>query len=120
MSQRVLLLIVVAGFAAMLLSGCSSSSTTDPAHATAKIRVVHASPDLGTVDVYLGAATVPWLEDLEYLQTSTYLTINSPATITMVFRGADDPADAPPLFTSDDLTMASGSSTSTVIGSSIC
>jgi len=116
MSQRLVLIIVAAVIGAMLLGGCSDSSTSTDPQPTARIRVIHASPDFGTVDVYLGNATTPWLKDLEYLQTGTYLTINSPATVTLAFRRAGDPVDATPLLTSDELSMSSGSSTSAVVG----
>lgn len=114
MYKRILVMVVAAALAGLAVVGCSSSDSTPPPSATAKIRVVHASPDAGPVDVYLGTSASPWLEDLEYGQASTYLS-RSPGTVTLVIHEAGaDPLLLPPYLT-EPIDMAAGASLTSLV-----
>ena len=52
MFKRALVLAMAAALAGFIIAGCSSDDTEAPPAATAKIRVVNASPDGGAIDVY--------------------------------------------------------------------
>lgn len=112
--QRLVASIFCLGLVLIALGGCSSSTSPAGPQPTARLRVVHASPDLGVVDVYLEGATRPWAEDLAYRQASTYLS-GRPQDVVLVFRAAGAPADAVPVFTSDVLAQTAGASSSTIV-----
>ena len=101
MYKRILLLAAAAVLAGLAFTGCSDDSdSTPPPSSTAKIRVVHASPDAGLIDIYIGTTSVtPWLEDVAYGTASTYFSRDS-GTIVLVMREAD----------ADPTTNASGRS----------
>lgn len=107
MLKRVIILMAAAVLAGTALNGCSSSDDPTVPTPTAKIRVVHSAPGSDAVDVYLGAATEPWLEDLAYGDASIYK-IDSPRTVTLVFRTAGSASGSDPVFTSDPIELASG------------
>jgi len=109
MFKRTLVLAVAVALVGLVVAGCSSSDSTPPPAATTKIRVVHASPDAGAVDVYIDTSATPWLENLEYGQASTYLSRGT-GTVTLVFHEAGADPGATPVFTSDPIDMTAGSS----------
>jgi hypothetical protein len=116
MSKRVLLLAAAAILAGLAFTGCSDDSdSTPPPSSTAKIRVVHASPDAGLIDIYIGTTSVtPWLEDVAYGTASTYFSRDS-GTIVLVMREADaDPATDPGT-ASDPIDMAAGASLTALV-----
>ena len=115
MSKRVLLLAAAVVLAGLTLAGCSDSDSTPPPSSTAKIRVVHASPDAGLMDIYIGTDSVtPWLEDVTYGTASTYLSRSS-GTIVLVMREADADPVTDPGTASDPIDMAAGTSLTALI-----
>ncbi len=114
MFKRVWLLAICAVLAGMVVSGCSDSDTTTPPQSTSKIRVVHASPDAQPIDVYIGTATTPWLENLEYGQASTYLTHNSGTVTLVIYEAGADPRLLPPYVT-ESIDLAAGASLTNVM-----
>lgn len=115
MKKRALIVGLAVILAGLTMVGCSSDDDPADPQPTAKFRVVHASPDLGTVDIYFDASTSPWLEDLEFGAATTYKS-GSPGTVTLVFRSAGDDHSAVPIFTSDPIDLASGASLTLVAG----
>jgi hypothetical protein len=109
MFKRALVLAVAAALTGLVVAGCSDSDSTTPSSATAKIRVVHASPDIGPVDIYLDSSVVPWIEDFAYGQAGTYLS-RDPGTVTLRFIEAGDDPGTNPGFTSDPIDMVAGAS----------
>jgi hypothetical protein len=113
MCKRITVLGLAVVLAGLVMAGCSSNDSTPPPSSTAKIRVVHTSPDAGPIDVYIGTSVTPWLEDIPYAMASTYLSRSS-GTITLVIRQAGaDPATDPGI-ESDPISMASGASLTVV------
>lgn len=73
----------------------------EPGEGQVRVRVVHASPDAPAVDVYAAGSAVPWIEDLEYTQTSAFLTVPS-GTYDFEVRAAGAPADDPPAYSTGE------------------
>ena len=115
MVKRVLVLAVAILVTGFVMAGCSSSDPAPPPAATAKFRVVHASPDIGPVDIYLDSSATPWIEDLAYGQTSTYLSRGT-GTVTLVLHEAGDDPGAHPGFTSEPIDLAAGASLTILAG----
>lgn len=114
MAKRALVLGLAVILAGLTMAGCSSDDPAEPT-ATSKIRIVHASPDVGTVDIYFDASTSPWLVDVPYGEASTYNS-GSPRTLTLVFRTAGADPSEDPLFTSEPIVLSSGASYTAVAG----
>ncbi len=103
--------------------GTSSSSTsvdtenptteTTGTDMTAEVRVVHASPDAGAVDVYAAGSSEPLLENVEYTDASAWLSV-AVGELTVELRPAGASADSEPVYTSDTLTLAEGDRVSTI------
>ena len=109
MFKRALVLAAATILAGLVIAGCSSDDTEAPPAATAKIRVVHASPDAGAVDVYIDTSTSLWLPHFEYGENSTYSSRNT-GTVTLIFYEAGaDPLLVPPYLT-EDFEMVAGAS----------
>lgn len=115
MVKRVLVLAVTALLAGLVITGCSSSDPAPPPTATAKIRVVHASPDLGPVDIYLDSSATPWIENLSYGQAGTYLSRGT-GTVTLVLHEAGDDPGANPGFTGEPIDLTAGASLTILAG----
>jgi len=109
MFKRVIVLAVAAALAGMALSGCSSSDSTPPPSATAKFRVVHASPDAGPMDIYIGTSVTPWLEDVDYGMATVYLSRGT-GTVVLTIRQADADPSTDPGIQSDPIDLAAGAS----------
>lgn len=71
---------------------------------TARLRLIHASPDAPPVDVYANEQTTPLLADVEYGETTPYATVPS-GTYRFTVRTAGAPADSAPLFTTEVLYL---------------
>jgi hypothetical protein len=71
----------------------------------ALIRITHASPDAGKVDVYARGISTPIIEDFEYGETTPYLDI-APGTYDLELRAANAPATSTPAFEVNGLTIA--------------
>ena len=109
MFKRALVLAMAAALAGFIIAGCSSDDTEAPPAATAKIRIVHASPDAGAVDVYIDTSASAWLPDFQYGESSTYSS-RSTGTVTLMFREAGADPGTAPIFTSDPIDMVAGAS----------
>jgi hypothetical protein len=109
MFKRVLILAMVALLAGLVIGGCSSDDSEAPPAATAKIRVVNASPDGGAIDVYIGTSTTPWLENLEYGKASTYLSRGTGTVNLVIYDAGADPQLLPPYVT-ESVELAAGAS----------
>ena len=110
MFKRTLVLAVAVVLAGVIIAGCSNSDTESPPSASSKIRVVHASPDAGAVDVYIGTSATPWLEGLEYGQASTYLSRGTGTVTLVIIEAGADPLLLLPPYVSETVDMAAGAS----------
>jgi hypothetical protein len=113
MGKRALFLGLAVILAGWTVAGCSSDDDPTDPQPTAKFRVVHASPDVGPLDIYLDSSNTPWLQDVAYGEASTYSS-GSPRTVTLVFRAAGANATTDPFFTSDPIELGSGASLTVV------
>lgn len=88
------------------LVGCGDDDDdpTPPVNDTAKIRVVHASPDAPNVDVYVEGVAAPVITNLAYGASSPYLTVNV-GTYNFQVRAAGDPATKAPVFSTGALPL---------------
>ena len=82
---------------ALPLAACGDDDTTTPEPDTARIRVVHASPDAPAVDVYARGSNQPLVAGLAYGQASPYVTVDE-GTYTLEVKPAGQPG-AEPAFT---------------------
>lgn len=115
MFRKIYYLAVTAVLAGWCVSGCSSSDPATPPQPSAKIRLVHASPDAGPVDVYVGTPANLWLEDLEYGQASVYLSSGVGNVALIVIGAGADPLLLPPYLT-ESVDLVSGDSITTLFG----
>ncbi len=107
-----LMLLAVSAFA---LAGCSDDENpvATGMGTGAMLRVVHASPNAPTVDVYAEGVAAPLLTDVAYTNTSAYLELDA-GSYNIQLRGAGaDPASAP-AFETGPLTIPEGAVISAV------
>jgi hypothetical protein len=96
-------------------TGTGTDTDTDTAGTEATIRVVHASPNAGTVDIYVdGDLSAPVIDDLSYTETSPYLPVPAGDHTFVIYAGDADPAADDPVFTTGSLALAEGSATTAV------
>ncbi|MBU1701992.1 MAG: DUF4397 domain-containing protein [Candidatus Eisenbacteria bacterium] len=106
---RILILGLFAGLFAFA-TGCSddddNNGLTMPndMDANSKIRVVHASPDAPPVDVYAAGESVPLFRNVEYGETTTYLSLSA-GTYTIDLRPAGAPESSNPVYSTGPLTI---------------
>jgi hypothetical protein len=77
-----------------------SPSITRPA----RLRLIHASPDAPPVEVYANSQPTPLLADVEYGETTPYLTLPT-GTYRLTVRAKGTAAPAPPLLTTEALFL---------------
>ncbi len=77
------------------------------------VRLVHAAPDLGPVDVYVAGDSVPLVGGLDYAEASDRLTVDA-GDYTFEFRAAGAEAVEPALFVSEVVTVAEGAPSSII------
>jgi hypothetical protein len=116
MSWKPLLSVVLAGLA-VVAPGCDDDDdgTSPPAielpderpRRSARLRVIHASPDAPAVDLYAAGGTTPLATNVTYGTTTPYLTLPA-GDVAVEIRPAGAPAGSPPVFTTDTLTLAPG------------
>jgi hypothetical protein len=74
--------VILAGFASSLQGMVLADDNTEPPSSTMNIRVVNASPNLGTVDVYVVpqnttlSSVTPTISGLNFGQASNYINVN--------------------------------------------
>ena len=97
------------------LTGCSDDESAVPVAPElgqgAQVRVVHASPDAPSVDIYANGGSAPVLSGLAYGQASPYLDV-TPGEYVFEIRAAGAPASAPAAFTTGTLTLDEGAKVS--------
>ncbi len=77
------------------------------------VRVVHAAPDLGEVDIYLSGSTDPLIEGLSYAEASEWLPVEVGTHGFELRPAGADPGDAP-LYASEELALAQGDRVSAI------
>ncbi|MBE7451995.1 MAG: DUF4397 domain-containing protein [Kofleriaceae bacterium] len=82
------------------LAACGDDDATDPQPDTARLRVVHASPDAPAVDIYAQGVATPLVTNLAYGQVTPYLELDE-GTYTLELRAAG--ATGAPAFTTGPL-----------------
>jgi hypothetical protein len=82
-----------------------TDTTTDTAGGTAQVRVVHASPGAGNVDVYAMGSTEPLVADLAYGAATAYVEVPAGDYVFEIRPAGAAPEDAP-LYSSDTVTVA--------------
>jgi hypothetical protein len=102
------------GLAALLavsaaLTGCSDDDNpvNPPLGTGAELRVVHASPDAGNVDIYAAGVAAPLLTNVPYTATSPYLEL-APGQYNLQLRPAGAPASSAPVFQTGLVTVPEG------------
>lgn len=94
----------------LVAAGCSDddSSPLNPGLGSgAEIRVVHASPDAGNVDVYAEGVAAPLLTNVPYTTTSDYLEL-APGTYNLQLRAAGAAAGSAPVFETGPVNVPIG------------
>jgi hypothetical protein len=86
----------------------TSPSTGETAGATAQVRVVHAAPGAGDVDVYVQGTAEPLVAGLVYGTATAYAEVPV-GDVVIEIRAAGAPAEDPALYTSDAITVAADS-----------
>lgn len=112
MKNRKLTLLALTALLAMALfaTGCSDDDDdngmmTGPSIGDgALLRVVHASPDAGSVDVYAEGISTPLLSNVPYTATGPYLELD-PGTYNIQLRAAGAPATSAPAFETGDIVV---------------
>lgn len=103
------------GMAALLavsaaFTGCSDDDDNPmnpPMGEGAELRVVHASPDAGNVDIYAEGVAAPLLSNVPYTATSAYLEL-APGEYNIQLRPAGAAASSAPVFETGPVTVPEG------------
>jgi hypothetical protein len=103
------------GMAALLavsaaFTGCSDDDdnpNNPPMGEGAELRVVHASPDAGNVDIYAEGVAAPLLSNVPYTATSAYLEL-APGEYNIQLRPAGAAASSAPVFETGPVTVPEG------------
>ena len=85
-----------------------------PPESTAELRLVHASPDAGALDVYVDGSTTPLFSDLAFGEASAWQRVIA-EPLRLAFRPAGSDPSASPLFT-DILDPEEGQRVNAVAG----
>jgi hypothetical protein len=78
-----------------------------PGNETAELRVVHASPDAPSVDIYVNGESTPLVQDLAYGEATLYVEVPA-ATYSVQIRGAGSAASTAPVYEVSGLTLGDG------------
>jgi hypothetical protein len=96
------------------LPACGSDGTdgqlSEPGQvdsSSARVRVVHASPDAPAVDIYAEGSASPLIQALAYGGSSPYLEL-SPGEYTLLIRAAGAAADSPPVYSTGPVQLGAG------------
>jgi hypothetical protein len=111
---RTLGLVKTLGLVSMLalsvaFTGCSDDDDNPmtPMGEGAELRVVHASPDAGNVDIYAEGVAAPLLTNVPYTATSAYLDL-APGQYNIQLRAAGAAASSTPVFETGMVTVPEG------------
>jgi hypothetical protein len=91
-------------------TGCSDDDDNPmnpPLGEGAELRVVHASPDAGNVDIYAEGVAAPLLSNVPYTATSAYLEL-APGEYNLQLRPAGASASSAPVFETGPVTVPDG------------
>ncbi|MBK7190263.1 MAG: DUF4397 domain-containing protein [bacterium] len=88
------------------VTGCSDDDDNPmtPMGEGAELRVVHASPDAGNVDIYAEGVAAPLLTNVPYTATSPYLEL-APGQYNIQLRPAGAAASSTPVFETGMVTV---------------
>jgi len=109
--MRTLFPFLFASISVLSVAGCGDDNTPPPG--TARIRVIHASPDAPAVDIYVAGSATPLVADLDYGETSAYLTVDE-GSYDLEVRAAGAAADSAPAYRTGALELAADSSITAV------
>jgi hypothetical protein len=102
--------LMLLGVLAMTPLGCGDDNDKTPApEPTARIRVVHASPDAPAVDVYARGVATPLFADVEYGEATQYATVPA-GDYVIDLRATGASATSAPAFSTGSLTLTDGAS----------
>ena len=85
----------------------STASSSSGGVGVAEIRAVHAALGVGAVDIYALGDAEPMFEDVQFGDATDRIEVDG-GLVTLVFRPAGAPADAPPAYVSPDLLLEDG------------
>ncbi len=85
-------------------AGLGSGSAPQPAAGQAMLRIVHASPDAPSVDVYVAGNTSPIVTAIAYGQTSSWIEV-PPGSAVVDLRASPSRATDPIVYTTGPLTI---------------
>ncbi len=103
--KSILSLIVMIALSTFIV-GCDDDETiVEPEMGSgAMLRVIHASPDAPSVDIYAEGVSGALITDLEYGETSDYLDLDA-GTYNIQLRGAGADPGSAPVYETGDLTI---------------
>jgi Domain of unknown function (DUF4397) len=90
------------------IGGGEGGAGGDGAVAKTRLRVVHASPNAPAVDIYVKGTSTAAVENVAYGNATEFLEVDA-GVIAFDLRAAGADADDDPAFTTEDLTLESGS-----------
>jgi hypothetical protein len=105
-----LCLVLLTAFA---VSGCSKDDDENGDQKTARLRVVHASPDAPAVDIYAAGNATPLFTNVTYAQTTEYLGL-TPGTYDIQVRSTGAAADSTPAFSTGTIEVPESASITAV------
>lgn len=95
---------LAAAASAIILTGCDTGNAS-----TTQLRVLHASPDAPAVNVYLNGGMEPAIEELDFSESSGFVTVDSAIYDTQVYGILPSEADTADAVISANLTLRSDS-----------
>lgn len=96
-------------------AGCGDDDEVPPDEQpdtrTARLRVIHGSPDAPAVDIYAAGQATPLFTNVKYGDTTSYATVPA-GTYNVQLRPAGAPASSDPVYSTGPLTLGAGATVS--------